>query len=243
MTRLTTVSDAEQAAVRAAGEIERQLELALAERGVAHLALSGGNTPKRAYELLAAAGCSGARSRSGSPTSAAWHPRMSKAITAWRRRPCWGGFRSRPIRFTAWRESSGPRRGHAATHRRCASGSAAEPQSQAAPPALDVIVLGVGPDGHVASLFPGADTLDAGEHAVCLAVEDSPKPPPQRITLSLAMLRAARRCVLLASGASKADAVAAALAEPTHHVPASLLARERLTVIADDDACPASLRQ
>jgi 6-phosphogluconolactonase len=115
----------------------------------------------------------------------------------------------------------------------------ASAHSQQGPPVLDVIVLGIGPDGHVASLFPGATTLDAGDNAVCLGVSDSPKPPPERITLSLAVLRAARECVLLATGASKADALAAALAEPSRHVPASLLRRERLTVIADDAAAPA----
>jgi len=105
-------------------------------------------------------------------------------------------------------------------------------------PVLDLIALGIGPDGHVASLFPGATTLDAGDEAVCLGVHNSPKPPPERITLSLAVLRVARRCLLLATGAGKADAIAAALAEPTHHVPASLLVRERLTVIVDDAASP-----
>ena len=105
-------------------------------------------------------------------------------------------------------------------------------------PVFDVVALGIGPDGHVASLFPGADTLDAGDDAVCLGVGDSPKPPPQRITLSLPVLRAARGCLLLATGASKADAVSAMLGEPTRHVPASLLRRERLTVVLDDAAAP-----
>jgi len=103
---------------------------------------------------------------------------------------------------------------------------------------LDLIVLGIGPDGHVASLFPGAATLDASEHELCLGVHDSPKPPPERITLSLAVLRAAGRCLLLATGASKSDAVTAMLAEPSRHVPASLLRRERLTVMVDDAAAP-----
>jgi 6-phosphogluconolactonase len=73
---------------------------------------------------------------------------------------------------------------------------------------------------------------------VCLGVLDSPKPPPQRITLSLAVLRAARRCLLLATGSAKRTAVTAALAEPTRDVPASLLRRERLSVILDDAASP-----
>ena len=112
------------------------------------------------------------------------------------------------------------------------------PTQDGGPPVLDLIVLGIGPDGHIASLFPGASTLDAGEQAVCLGVTDSPKPPPERITLGLAVLRAARSCLLLATGAGKADAVCAMLGEPSRHVPASLLARERLTVIVDDAAAP-----
>jgi 6-phosphogluconolactonase len=109
-------------------------------------------------------------------------------------------------------------------------------------PVLDLIVLGIGPDGHVASLFPGAPALDAGDDAICLGVHDSPKPPPERITLSLAVLRAARRCLLLATGASKADAVDAMFGPPSRQVPASLLRRERLTVIVDDAAAPPGRR-
>jgi 6-phosphogluconolactonase len=103
---------------------------------------------------------------------------------------------------------------------------------------LDLVVLGIGPDGHVASLFPGAASLDAGAEAVCLGITDSPKPPPERITLSLAVLRAARSCLLLATDASKADAVSAMLGQESRHVPASLLRRGRLSVIVDDAAAP-----
>jgi 6-phosphogluconolactonase/glucosamine-6-phosphate isomerase/deaminase len=52
------------------------------------------------------------------------------------------------------------------------------------------------------------------------------------------VLRAAQRCLLLATGASKADAIDAMLGEPSRHLPASLLRRERLTVIVDDAAAP-----
>jgi 6-phosphogluconolactonase len=113
-----------------------------------------------------------------------------------------------------------------------------EPIAGSQVPALDVIVLGIGPDGHVASLFPGAATLRASARSVCLGVRNSPKPPPERVTLSLPVLRAARRCALLATGASKADAVAAMLGRPTRHTPASLLARDRLSVFVDDAASP-----
>jgi 6-phosphogluconolactonase len=103
---------------------------------------------------------------------------------------------------------------------------------------LDLAVLGVGPDGHVASLFPGASTLQAAPDELCLAVLDSPKPPPERITLSLSLLRAARGCLVIATGAGKADAISAMLSAPTPRVPASLLPRERLAVIVDDAAAP-----
>ncbi len=71
MTRITTNADPEATAERAAIEIARALEIAREQRGVAHLALSGGSTPARTYELLASALDSGTAWRSGSPTSAA----------------------------------------------------------------------------------------------------------------------------------------------------------------------------
>jgi 6-phosphogluconolactonase len=66
----------------------------------------------------------------------------------------------------------------------------------------------VGEDGHTASLFPGHPALQAGGLAV--GIRDSPKPPPQRVTLTLNAIRSARRVMILATGAGKADAVARA---------------------------------
>lgn len=77
--------------------------------------------------------------------------------------------------------------------------------------AFDVLMLGIGPDGHVASLFPGHPALDA-EDAIAVAVHDSPKPPSDRVTLTFEALNRSREVWFLVSGSAKADAVAAAVA-------------------------------
>jgi 6-phosphogluconolactonase len=77
---------------------------------------------------------------------------------------------------------------------------------------FEVVLLGVGPDGHVASLFPGHPALEVGD-VLAVAVTDSPKPPPERISLTFDALNRARSVWFLVSGEGKADAVARALAE------------------------------
>lgn len=73
-----------------------------------------------------------------------------------------------------------------------------------------VLMLGVGPDAHIASLFPGHPALDVEDH-IAVAVHDSPKPPPDRVSLTFAALNHADEVWFLASGDGKAEAVAKVL--------------------------------
>jgi 6-phosphogluconolactonase len=89
-------------------------------------------------------------------------------------------------------------------------------------PRWDILLLGVGPDGHVASLFPTAPALDAPGTVV--SVVDSPKPPPTRISLTFAAIASAEEVWLVAAGDDKAEAVARALeVEDRIHTPASVV--------------------
>jgi 6-phosphogluconolactonase len=91
------------------------------------------------------------------------------------------------------------------------------------PPRLDVVLLGVGPDGHVCSLFPSHPAL-AETTRFAVAVRDAPKPPPERLTLTLPALAGAF-IVLAAFGESKARAIADVLDNPASRLPAALAVR------------------
>ncbi len=85
---------------------------------------------------------------------------------------------------------------------------------------FDVVMLGIGPDGHIASLFPGFPQLD--DEGIAVGVTGSPKPPPERISLTFSSLNRARSVWFLVSGDGKAAAVSAALGgADLHEIPAA----------------------
>ena len=104
-------------------------------------------------------------------------------------------------------------------------------------PAIDVVLLGVGPDGHVASLFPGHPALEDESRSV-LAVFDSPKPPPRRLTLTVPVLARAGRVVVAAAGQAKADVVRESLKNAASDLPLARVLRRagRSLVLLDPEA-------
>lgn len=103
---------------------------------------------------------------------------------------------------------------------------------------FDLCLLGVGPDGHVASLFPGHPSSRAP--GAVIPVRDSPKPPPERISLTHRVLNASTEVWLVVSGGDKAHAVAQALA-PDSTLPAAHVAARTRTVWRLDQAAAGSL--
>lgn len=211
--------DAEDAARRAAGIVA---DATRARTPEVHVALAGGSTPLRAYEHLDA------------------------MDLAWDRVHLWYGD-ERCVPFEDPESNHGQAR-----ERLAAPGATWHPMPGTLGPdagarayadelgatILDLTLLGMGPDGHTASLFPGHPLLDAP--GLVAGIADSPKPPPERITLTLRALNASHRIVLLVTGEAKREALARLLAGPDRAIPASLLAADRLTVVADAAALTTS---
>ncbi|RPH64796.1 MAG: 6-phosphogluconolactonase [Acidobacteria bacterium] len=91
-------------------------------------------------------------------------------------------------------------------------------------PRFDMVLLGAGPDGHVCSLFPGHPALDESSRLV-VAVTDSPKPPPRRLTLTFPALAGASLLVVAAFGDEKSAVIREALENPDSGLPVARVAR------------------
>jgi 6-phosphogluconolactonase len=231
MTSVLVAETPAEAAEAAFWRLRAAIDEAKRARGVASVALAGGETPRRTYELLAA------------------------AIDDWAGVEVWFGDERavgpddpesnyRMVRATLLTANDGPvvhriegERGPEAAAAAYAELLEGRLPSEGGVPVLDLALQGLGPDGHTASLFPGNPAVEAD--GVCAAVHDAPKPPPDRITLTVPVLRAARSIVFLATGAEKADAVRRLLAGPDPAAPSSLLGGDHTELITDRAAAPA----
>jgi 6-phosphogluconolactonase len=238
MIALTVVEDAEAAARTSAERIAGAIRAGRDERGAAHVALAGGRTPARTYELLA-------EQVEDWRDVHLWFgdercvplddPDSNHALVV---RTLLGGLEARgrsgprihPVAGAGGGDPSAAAADYERELRACVAGD---------PPKLDLALLGLGEDGHVASLFPDDPALEE-RGRLCVAVHGA-KPPFARVSLTLPVLRAARAAVVLTAGAGKAWAVSAMLAGPSPRVPASLLAEGGpVELIVDRDAAPAS---
>lgn len=202
-TDVRVFDDAEAVARYAADTLAAAFDAARREEREVHVALAGGTTPKRAYELLA------------------------EVEGEWSHVHLWLGdercvpgddpeSNARMVRETLLAgERAAPPVLHEVASPEVPEDAAwlygLEVTRHMPGAVFDIVLLGMGPDGHTCSLFPGHPVLDVGEAPVA-PVRDSPKPPPERVTLTLPVVRRARLTLLLATGAEKRDALAAALA-------------------------------
>jgi 6-phosphogluconolactonase len=109
-------------------------------------------------------------------------------------------------------------------------------------PVFDLIMLGMGPDGHTASLFPGHELLKENDRWVA-PIEDSPKPPMKRITLTLPVINHALRVAFIAAGKEKVDMISRIIDHPEQGLPSSLVRPANGTLYwFSDDAATAKLQ-
>jgi 6-phosphogluconolactonase len=200
---------------------------ALAERLVAaveageHVALTGGSTPRAAYERAAASGARWADATlwfGDERCVAPEHPDSNYGMV---RAALLDRLEGEHPAVHRMRGEEGPEAGARAYAQelRDALGEGI--------PRLDLVLLGMGPDGHVASLFPDHPELEESERTVVGVPSPGMAPLHPRISLTLPVLNAARSVIFLVAGAEKADAVARALnGPPSPRTPASLVAPE-----------------
>jgi 6-phosphogluconolactonase len=223
---LLVVETAEQAAEEAGAR------LATVAGAGGHIALAGGSTPRRAYELAAER-----------------RPDWSQAEVWWSDERCVPPDDERS-NYRMAREALldqlvvPPRAAHRIRGELEPDEAAAELDREYAGRELDLVVLGLGPDGHTASLFPGSPALDERERWA-VAAPPGLEPLVPRVTMTLPALARSRVIIFLAEGREKAEAAARAfVGDPDPATPASLVRSAQGETLAILDAAAASrLRQ
>jgi len=185
--------DAEALAAAVADQVVSAARSAVKERGEFHLVLAGGSTPKRCYEILRG------------------------MDLPWQQMHIWfGDERCLPVGDAERNDcmADDALLQHieipgANIHRMPAelgpvAGAAAYADALSRAPVMDLVLLGMGEDGHTASLFPGNSALQ--DHRFAVPVFDSPKSPAERISMGLSVLNAAHQRIVMVAGVGKRDA-------------------------------------
>lgn len=190
--RFHTTAGLEQSAVQA---ILQAAQEAIQLRGVFHIVLAGGTTPRHIYAML----------RKTSADWKAWQVYFGDE----RCLPASDPDRNSSMAAQEWLDHVmiPPAQIHPIPVEQGAEKAArAYAQTLAGTVLFDLVLLGLGEDGHTASLFPGHELGDTDDAPAVLAVDNAPKPPPQRISLSARRLSAARRVLFMVSGTAKKKA-------------------------------------
>ncbi|HEY1559014.1 MAG TPA: 6-phosphogluconolactonase [Kofleriaceae bacterium] len=227
-----TFPDLDAAARAAADDFAEIARVAVAARGVCHVALSGGSTPKTQFQVLVA------RGRDALP----WD-----RIELW-----WGDERTVPpdhpdsnygMAKQYLLDPLGLTRVHRMEGERPPDAAAADYERTlvnelGAPPVLDLVWLGMGPDGHTASLFPGSPAVTEKQRYVVANPVDSPVAHGKttRITLTLPALDAARHVRFLIAGADKAGRLKEVLDGPPGKYPAQMVRASDVEWLVAGDA-------
>jgi 6-phosphogluconolactonase len=179
-----------------ADALQAEAEAAIAARGVFHLVLAGGTTPLALYRALAERNVGDAR----------WHIWYGDE----RCLPADHPERNSVMAEAAWLAASRippENRRPIPAERGALEGATIYAGWLAGVPDFDVALLGLGEDGHTASLFPGHDCGDAPDSPDVLAVHDAPKPPRERVSLSATRLNRSTLAWFVVTGAGKRDAL------------------------------------
>ncbi|HEX5065185.1 MAG TPA: 6-phosphogluconolactonase [Myxococcota bacterium] len=257
---LRRLASADEIARVAAGEVADAAREAQRARGRFGLALAGGDTPRRLYGQLATASAEGARSE---PKASEGGPPQGWARVDWSRAELFfgderavgpedaqsnyrmvresllapAGIDARRVHriFAERRDLDAAARDYEALLARVLGGEPGGP-----PPQLDLVLLGMGADGHTASLFPHSPALKEQERWV---VPNEAPGLGRRITLTFPLILRARRLIVLVSGESKAAALALVLEGPrdSEHLPAQRLAQAKQALWLVDGAAASRL--
>ncbi|HET8898676.1 MAG TPA: 6-phosphogluconolactonase [Rhodanobacteraceae bacterium] len=196
-TRWHAIDDPRDLARHACARVLAAAGEAIAERGRFDIVLAGGGTPRRTYALLAAAL---ARWES-------WHVWFGDE----RCLPTGDAERNSHMARITWLDQvriPASQIHPIPAERGAVAAAAAYGDALAGLGEFDLVLLGLGEDGHTASLFPGQDWGTQADAADALAVFNAPKPPPERVSISAARLARARQVLFLVEGAGKREAVA-----------------------------------